>query len=97
MKSYCKTLPGPSSPLISYNFPTDNTNEFVHGICAMGASRVQATSTDPNLTYTPISEFQNGIKMWGDRNYVASNVSGNKMCQGGIYLQPSKHKVSTIF
>ena len=97
MKSYCKALPGPSSPLISYNFPADGTNQFVHGLCTMGASHVQATSTDPNLTYTPISEFQNGVKMWDDRNYVTSNVSGVEMCQGGIYLQPSRHKVSTIF
>ena len=86
-----------TDPLISYNFPADNTNQFVHGLCAMGASHVQATSTDPNLTYTPISEFQNGVKMWDDRNYVTSNVSGVEMCQGGIYLQPSRHKVSTIF
>merc|ERR1712150_349865 len=36
--------------------------------------------------------FQNGVKMWADRNYITSEVSGAEMCQGGIYLEPSRHK-----
>lgn len=59
----------------------------------MGAYDAQATSTDPNLTYTSIPNFGNGLRMWGDRNYVSSDVSGAEMCQDGIYLQPSRVKV----
>ena len=105
MRSYCKTLPEPptaaptQSPTrealsLFYNFPPVQTNQFVHGICVMGAKYAEATSTDPELTYTLIPEFQNGVKMWADRTYMTSEVSGTELCEGGIYLQPSRHKVS---
>lgn len=80
-------------PLIIYSFPTVKTNQFVHGICAMGTSYIRATSTDPDFTYTQIPNFQNGVQMWADRDYITGDVSHNRICQGGIYLQPSQHKV----
>ena len=79
---------------ISYVFPEVDTNEFVHGICVLGASDAGATSTDPDLTYTSIPNFQDGTKVWNDRNYVTSGIQGDEMCEGGLYLQPSLHKVS---
>ena len=75
-----------TKPAISscYDFPAVNTDQFVHGICAVGASRVKATSNDLNLTYTQIPKFQNDMKMWADRDYIANDVYGAEMCQGGI-------------
>ena len=107
MRSYCKTMPEPPTPSPSasptrsslgkyYDFPEVNTGQFVHGLCVMGASNAIATSTDPNLKYTLVPNFQNGVKMWADRSYITSQVSGDEMCQGGIYLQPSRHKVRVL-
>eukprot|EP01083_Nonionella_stella_P006339 18407_1 len=70
-------------------FPITETDEFSHGICVMGSSSVEATSTDSNLTYNSVANFQNGIKLWGDRSYTASGVNGVERCEGGNYLQPS--------
>jgi hypothetical protein len=108
MRSYCKTLlpeqltsaptmaPTGTAVEASYEFPPVTTNEFVHGICALGASHAGATSTDPDLTYTSIPNFQDGEVMWDDRNYVTSGIQGDEMCEGGIYLQPSLHKVRSF-
>ena len=60
----------------------------------MGTSSVEATSTDPDLTYTSIANFQDGVKMFGDRDYVTSGVNGVEECEGGNYLQPSRARVS---
>ena len=95
MRSYCKNLPEP--PSINFSFPTTRTNQFVHGLCVMGATFAEATSTNAGLKYTMVSErFDNGVRLWDDRNYVADGVSGIEMCQGGIYLKPNKHKVRQI-
>ena len=106
MRSYCKILPEPPtaapSPAptrsendISFSFPPTSTNQFVHGLCVMGASYAEATSTNTNLSYSTVSNFKDGVTLWNDRNYVANGVSGDEMCEGGIYLKPSNHKVST--
>ena len=107
MRSYCKTLPEPPtaapsfSPTrtpgdVTYEFPPVGTSQFVHGLCVMGASYAEATSTDPNLTYTLVSDFKNDVKLWDDRNYIAKGVEGASLCEGGLYLKPSRVKVSTM-
>merc|ERR1719242_3026466 len=86
-----QTLPPTDS--VSFTFPPTTTSQFVHGLCVMGASFAEATSTNAGLSYTTVSEqFDNGVTLWNDRNYVADGVSGSEMCQGGIYLKPNKHK-----
>ena len=106
MFSFCKTLPEPPTAApsfaptrtagdIAYEFPPVGTSQFVHGLCVMGASYAQASSTDPNLSYTLVSDFKNGVKLWDDRNYLAEGVDGASMCEGGLYLKPSRVKVST--
>merc|ERR1711862_249944 len=103
MRSYCKTLPesptsAPSSmpslppPDISYSFPAVDSFLFVHGICVLGASYAEATSNYSRLSYTLVSNFQSGTKLWDDRNYAAEGIQGSEMCQGGLYLRPSRHK-----
>merc|ERR1712232_1127707 len=57
-----------------------------------GASSAEATSTDPNLKYTLVPDFKNGAKLWDDRSYVAKHVEGASMCEGGLYLRPSRVK-----
>ena len=79
----------------SYTFPTDKTSQFVHGICVLGASGAQATSTDNALKYTEVRDFGTGTKLWDDRLYVARDVDGSAMCEGGTYLRPNRHKVSS--
>ena len=64
----------------------------------MGVHSVEAMSTDPRLTYTSIANFQDGVQLWGDRNYyVAAEVHGIEECEGGTYLQPSIYWVSFHF
>jgi len=104
MRSYCKTLPEPPTPAPSapptvsppdgfYDFPPVATSQFVHGLCAMGASYFTATATDRNLTYKVGSDnFQDGVRLWSNRDYVADGVQGADMCEGGIYLEPNRHK-----
>jgi len=102
MRSYCKILPEPPTPApspgpegdIYYTFPPTKTSQFVHGLCVMGASFARATSTNnAGLTYTMLSEpFDDGVKLWDDRDYVADEVSGSEMCEGGIYLRPNMVK-----
>jgi len=77
----------------TYSFPPTDTNQFVHGICVKGASRAGAFSDNNlNLDYKVVPDFKDGVVLWGDRTYVASGVKGDAMCEGGIFLQPSKHK-----
>ena len=109
MRSYCKTLPEPptqapsapptvSRPDGSYDFPPVATSQFVHGLCAMGASYFTATATDQNLTYKVGSNnFQDGVRLWSNRDYVVDGIQGADMCEGGIYLEPSRHKVSVLW
>ena len=88
---------------VSYTFPEVKTHNggFVHGICVMGATQVSASSTDTDLSYSSVPNFQNGMKLWSDRNYIAAPINsessnkgivGDEFCQGGNYLKPSKHK-----
>lgn len=80
---------------VFYTFPKTTTSEFVHGLCVMGASTAQASITDSGLQYSVSSKpFGNDVVVWGDSSYKTSGVSGKKMCEGGTFLQPSKHKVS---
>lgn len=105
--SYCLTLPQPDTPSptaaptrtpgsvagISYTFPKVDTSQFVHGLCVMGdIASVSATSTDANLQYTIGGEFKTDTTLWDDRNYVAKDVSGIQDCEGGTYLEPTRHK-----
>merc|ERR1712008_53858 len=77
---------------VSYTFPPVQTNQFVHGLCVKGVSDAGASSTDSYLSYTSVANFQDGMKIWDDRNYVVRGVEGDAMCEGGIYLRPSRHK-----
>jgi hypothetical protein len=80
---------------VSYTFPPTDTNEFVHGLCVMGAKEFTAYDNSNSLGYKLLDQaFGNGVKLWADRSYVTSGVSGPAMCEGGMYLQPSHHKVS---
>ena len=90
MISYCKTLPDepPTAPLssaptraatvdISCTFPSTYIEIFVHGICVLGASYAKATSSNySDLTYTLMPNCKDGVKLWGDRDYVESGIEG---------------------
>lgn len=79
---------------IVVEFPATETSQFVHGICVVGATEAHAFSdTDDNLFYQPISNFQNGEKLWGDRTYTVTGVEEAGLCESGIFLQPNLHKV----
>ena len=73
-------------------FPEIDTSEFVYGICVVGASSAIGISTDISLTYSEVLNFQSGQTAWSDRSYTIEGVE-NTICVGGIFLQPSKHKV----
>lgn len=62
----------------------------------MGVSSATATSTYSPLTYTEVPNWRDGIKMWDNRDYVVSGIQGPEMCEGGLYLRPSLHKVSIL-
>jgi len=89
----------------TYVFPTtdsaNNTEQgFVHGLCVLGATSTTASSSDLDFTYTPLtSVFAEGIKLWGDTNFVSVGVEdgGAELCEGGVYLQPSGTFVSFIY
>ena len=36
---------------VSYNFPSTKTNQFVHGLCVLGSTNIEATSSFSNLEY----------------------------------------------
>mmetsp|Transcript_6813 Transcript_6813/g.7842 ORF Transcript_6813/g.7842 Transcript_6813/m.7842 type:complete len:171 (-) Transcript_6813:175-687(-) len=101
MRSYCKTISG-STPAptaaptptrsLSYTFPKVTTSQFVHGLCVLGASEAQATSDDPQLTYTNIPNFGDDVQLWANRGYKALGINNEDYCKGGTYLQPSLHK-----
>ena len=102
MRSYCKTISGstpaptaapPPTRSLSYTFPKVTTSQFVHGLCVLGASKAQATSDDPQLTYTNIPNFGDDVKLWANRRYKALGIDNEDYCKGGTYLQPSLHKV----
>lgn len=105
MRSYCKTLPEPptTSPTIRpesdtlYDFPPVTTDYFLHGICVLDAFYAEVTSTDPDLHYTMVEDFQDGVKLWDNANYYSKNVVGEAACQGGVYLRPSLIQVRTLF
>ena len=79
----------------TYSFPPTNTTEFAHGLCVLGALSATAFSTNNlNLTYTAVSDFKNGVTLWDNRSYAVKGVEGDEMCKGGIYLKPSKARVS---
>ena len=80
----------------TYSFPYIDTDQFVHGICVLGASSAGAYSdTDYDLEYTVVPDFGDGMELWGDRDYTVSGIEGPEMCEGGLYLKPSRHKVSS--
>jgi len=106
MTSYCKTLPQEPTaapiPVLLHeyveHFPATSTSEFIHAICVLGASTVDATSSDPDLQYTVMrSSFHDGIKLWDDRSYTVGDVVGEELCEGGTYLRPSTVKVRRLF
>ncbi len=78
---------------VSYQFPPVATSQFVHGLCVLGASNTRVTSDDPRLTYTSIPNFGDDVQLWTDRDFKASGIDNEDYCKGGIYLQPSLHKV----
>jgi len=73
-------------------FPEVDTSEFVHGICVAGASSATAISTDADLVYKEVPNFKSGQTAWGNReNYPIIGVEST-ICNGGIFLQPNRHK-----
>jgi len=80
----------------TFQFPATETFDFTHALCVIGTSNVQASSTYSNLFYTKVPGFQNGVKLWDDRDYTASEVVGITLCEGGMYLRPSLAKVSIL-
>merc|ERR1712008_597270 len=59
----------------------------------MGASSAVAYSdTELDLDYTVVPDFKDGMNLWSDRDYTAQGIQGDGMCEGGIYLKPSRHK-----
>ena len=62
----------------------------------VGASAVDVSSTDADLTYVEVNDFQSGEKLWSDRSYTVGDVVGEELCQGGTYMRPSLHKVSLL-
>ncbi len=85
--------PSPDAFNLSYTFPKVTTSQFVHGLCVLGASEAQATSDDPQLTYTNIPNFGDDVQLWANRGYKALGINNEDYCKGGTYLQPSLHKV----
>jgi len=72
-------------------FPETDTDQFVHGFCVTGASKAIAFSSNDHILEYEAVEFVEGVKAWGDRNYVYEGVEGS-MCEGGVLLRPSRHK-----
>ena len=95
-QNFCESNDGPYS--FSYEFPETTTDNFVHGLCVRGVSSsdISVTSNRGDLSYEKKSNWRNGVTMWGDRDYKSKDLitrAGNdSQCQGGIYLQPNKHK-----
>jgi len=95
-KDYCESNTGRYS--FSYEFPSTTTDEFVHGLCVRGVSSsdISVTSNRGDLSYKKKSDWGNGVKMWGDRDFESKDLitrrGNDSQCQGGTYLQPSKHK-----
>jgi len=105
MRVHCKhfsegTADAPAPPIdsnhayeMSFTFPSTQTSQFVHGLCVMDATNIEATSSFSNLEYTAVQGFGQGTRLWGNRNFVvSSNIQGSYMCEGGTYLRPNKHK-----
>lgn len=77
-----------------YSFPSTDTEELVHGLCVLGASSAGAFSdTNFDLEYKVVPDFGDGVRLWSDTDYIVKGIQGEDMCEGGIYLEPSKHKV----
>ena len=92
--TYCKTFPDDKyDPDITYTFPSPNGERFTHGLCVMGATTAFAYSSDPDLHYSMIPDFKDGVRGWSDRTYKYTGVNGPEMCEGGMYLRPSVVKV----
>merc|ERR1712150_171539 len=94
MDSYCKDFPeaptpSPPPPDTFYDFPASTTDYLLHGMCVMGATHAMASGDDPDLFYTPMADFMDGVKLWDDANYITKNVLGDAACEGGIYLRPN--------
>jgi len=76
-----------------YSFPSTDTHEIAHGLCVLGASSAGAFSdTDFELEYKVVSDFRDGTRLWSDKDYVVKGIQGADMCEGGIYLEPTKYK-----
>ena len=80
----------------TFDFPSTDSDQFVHGFCVMGGDASVFSDNFLDLEYRVIRNFKDGVTLWGDRDYVAAGVSGDAMCEGGIYLQPNYHKVSRL-
>ena len=90
---YLAPPPSSSGTTMTYTFPKTETPQFIHGLCLKGASVARGFSSDSALTYTPVENFRTGMQMWGDRGYKSSDIKGEEMCEGGLYLRPSLIKV----
>jgi hypothetical protein len=91
---------------MSYTFPTtdypepgSNNGGMVHGLCVLGAKEARATiSPDTSgFTYKSIPVLEEGVQAFGETTvFKIVNIEGHgaQVCEGGIYLQPSKTYVS---
>lgn len=76
-----------------YDFPP-TTDYLVHGICAQGLTVVSANSNLNGLTYDLVEDFQDGMQLWPKDTTDALHgqlVGEGGFCEGGTYIQPSKH------
>jgi len=89
-KGFVKGISDSAYPYV-LTFPEVDTSQFVHGICVVGASSATAISTDTDLVYKEVPNFQTGQTAWGNRDYLIEGVE-KTICKGGIFLQPNRHK-----
>jgi len=80
----------------TYSLPPTNISALKHGFCAYNVSTFLAESNDPTLTYDEIdTPFGDGVQLWSDKDFIAQDVKGRDLCEGGTYLRPSKYEVAS--
>jgi hypothetical protein len=81
-----------SSELFLQEFPPTE-RRLIHGLCVYGLESVSVTSDYEPLTYEPVKPFEAGMKLWGNREFIATGV----FCEGGgTYLRPSISRVKNV-
>ena len=81
--------------LVTYDFPAATASDFVVSFCVIGASDASGSSSINTLSYTalPVGNFENGLKLYGNRAYPLAGVDDDTICKDGIYLRPNEMRV----